>query len=89
MTELQKFVNALVRVGETPCEQFACERRPDCGREQLACDAFRLYVTYGKTADPHYAMPSLRISKKWQWQEDILATHEKFDGLDQLSGKAE
>ena len=48
-----------------PCEKFHCQFYEQCGTEHLACDAFQIYVTTGRSINPCLRHdPKIKAKKK-------------------------
>lgn len=62
MNKLNEFIDAVVRVGNPPCE--SCNLRMYCSTHRMACRNFSKWANTGKTYpgdDPFHQVPSRRI----------------------------
>ena len=54
---MDDLLSAIKRVGKTPCDKHRCSLREKCATEMLACSAFRLYVSTGRSVSPFEYIP--------------------------------
>ena len=56
------FINAIKQAGQSPCDQFKCEKRDRCSSELLACTSFRNFIETGIAVTPYMFFP-IKVSK--------------------------
>ena len=83
-SRFNSFIDALERVGKSPCERYGCSERAGCSAREAACDAFAWWVNTGQLVPPHALRDGklmTRDGKVLVWNERIVATPEKLAAL--------
>jgi hypothetical protein len=71
---VRQLLSAIEFEHPTPCERHKCEKRDECGRDNLACTAFWLYVKTGRSHPPTLELNG----RKAIWLREPLPSHAMY-----------
>lgn len=80
---IKSLSDAIANIGNPPCVTYSCVHRERCGKEKLACSAFRYFVKSGRAVTPLMNVP-IRITKNHQPEltDSILPSKKIFDSME-------